>query len=423
MKVMRKVLSALLFALLLCGAAWGDIVYTTSAADYSSGTVGAIIGSAGARTVEKDVVGNLKSDLLLFSFTNGGAQRVLLDERDYTAANDKIYVYGPESWTPIANRDWSMTKNAHAFAVHDERLYAGAYDNASVVAYSMNESGTAPYGPTGHYYNCPADAANYQPHTERIVVEDSAVENEVYVFALVNHADASSLPNYMDSEIIRLDRDLGSPTRFGLVGVQNASDMVLLNDTSLIVAYRGGAQRAGTKGGIIRIALDAEDEITEIAGGESGVDIGAVESICSDGAGGLWIVAQEYKWSGDGNDTYVEPETTLYRWDGSSVTKESDISGSSGSAYSVRRDEADGTVAVVAGDKLLVRNASGSWKMFDSAQLGGNPTSVAFIKASNNNPDDNENGGGSGGGGGCSAMGFGALALVLPLCLIRRKSR
>lgn len=414
MRNMRKILAASSLLLLLCGAAWGDLVYTTSAADYSSGTVGAITGSAGARTVTPAVVPNLKSDLILFSFTNGGAQRLLLDEHDY-AANDRIWAYGPETWTaPIANESWSNTKNAHAFAVANGRLYAGAYDSANVVAYSMDESKTVPgpYTSTGHFYNFPAATANHEAHVEGLVPSGGGL------WALVNYSDSMG-STYMDSKLVELSPTLDATGgEFELTDVRNASGIVALGTGRFAIAYRGGMQKLGTKGGVFTLTVET-GEVVEIAGGSSGVDVGAVESICSDGAGGLWIVGQEYKWSGDWDDTYIEPSTTLYRWDGTSVSKEHDISGTAGSAYSVRRDEADGTVAVVAGDKILLRDASGNWETFGSSQLGGWPTSVAFFKASKGSEEE-ENGSG---GGGCSAAGLGALALAFPLFLIRRKGR
>ena len=412
--VKGKVLSALLLALLLCGAAWGDVAYTTVAADYSSGTMGVLSGDAGAMVAEPSMVANLDSDLLLYSFTGGGLSRVLLDEHN-TTAGDRISVYDPGDWSaPIANRSWSTTANAHGFEVVDGRLYVAAYDNANIVSYATHEGVASPYGPTGHYYTCRADSTSFQPHAERIV----AVGSDLY--ALVNHADASYPPLYMASDLVKLNLDLdtSTSTRYELVGVQNASDMIALSDGSLAIAYRGGPQRAGTRGGIILVNLqDLEGEPTEIAGGEA-ADVGAVESLCSDGSGGLWFVAQVYQADSEGK--WMDPISKLYHWTGSGAPQEvRNLSATSGYSYQVKRDEADGTLAVVAGDRILILDSAGTLQQeFDSVALGGNPTSVAFFR-----PVSGGSGDSGGSGGGCSAAGFGALALLLPLFLIRRKSR
>lgn len=431
MKALKgKLLSALLLAMLSCGAAWGDVAYTTVAADYSSGTMGILSGDTGAMAAEPSVVANLGSDLLLYSFTNGEQSRILLDEHN-TTAGDRISVYAPGSWSaPIANRSWATTANAHGFEVAGGRLYAAAYDGANVVSYGTNEGVSNPYGPTGHYYTCRADAASFQPHAERIV----AVGNDLY--ALVNHADASYPPLYMPSDLVKLNGNLDTSTRYGLEGIQNASDMAALSDGSLAISYRGGPQRAGTKGGIILINLQdlASDDFapTEIVGGEGGVDVGAVESMCSDGVGGLWFTAQVYQADAEGN--WANPISKLYRWSGGSVSEIRDISATSGYSYQVKCDGGDGTIAVVAGDRILILDSAGNLlHEFDSAALGGNPTSVAFFTrptSSGGGSGDTGGSGGSGGsgssgggggGGGCSAAGFGALALALPLFLIRRK--
>lgn len=411
MRNMRKILAASSLLLLLCGAAWGDLVYTTS--DYTTGTLGTIEIAASGATVSKALFAGLGGDTLIWSYGQGEAARVIVDERAYGTGSDRVYVFEPNSedgWSEPKNEVWSIATNTHGIvrSVDGNSLYATCNDSANVV-----EINATTYKATGRFYAFPKGGllGGYEPFGEKAVI----VGDTLYALFSMR---SGSYPNfsYLESKVRGLKVDGAALVETGAsfdVG-RNAVDMVEVSQGKLAVAFWGGNQAFGARGGIDVIDTTAGTVERAVSLAEGGVT-----ALCSDGKGGLWYIAQTYS----DDPTNYSPTSSLYHWTGSGDgTLVRDISSTTGYSFQVAWDAAENVLYVLAGDRISVCDAQGAeLKSFSSAELGGPAYSIAVADIRPAGQGGGEES--SGGGGGCDAAGLGALALALPLCLIRRKGR
>ncbi|MBQ7262182.1 MAG: hypothetical protein IJR14_00530 [Synergistaceae bacterium] len=409
MKSMRKILAVLSLVLLSCGAAWGDLVYTTS--DYTTGTLGTIEIAASGATVSKALFAGLGGDTLIWSYGQGEAARVIVDERAYGTGSDRVYVFEPNSedgWSEPKNEVWSIATNTHGIvrSVDGNSLYATCNDSANVV-----EINATTYKTTGRFYAFPKGGllGGYEPFGEKAVI----VGDTLYALFSMR---SGSYPNfsYLESKVRGLKVDGAALVETGAsfdVG-RNAVDMVEVSQGKLAVGFWGGNQAFGARGGIDVIDTTAGTVERAVSLAEGGVT-----ALCSDGKGGLWYIAQVYS-----DDPNATPTSSLYHWTGSSDgTLVRDISSTTGYSFQVAWDAVENVLYVLAGDKILILDSAGTLRQtFDSAALGGPAYSIAVADI---RPAGQGGGEESSGGGGCGTMGFGVLTLALPLCLIRRKGR
>ena len=409
MKSMRKILAVLSLVLLSCGAAWGDLVYTTS--DYTTGTLGTIEIAASGATVSKALFAGLGGDTLIWSYGQGEAARVIVDERAYGTGSDRVYVFEPNSedgWSEPKNEVWSIATNTHGIvrSVDGNSLYATCNDSANVV-----EINATTYKTTGRFYAFPKGGllGGYEPFGEKAVI----VGDTLYALFSMR---SGSYPNfsYLESKVRGLKVDGAALVETGAsfdVG-RNAVDMVEVSQGKLAVGFWGGNQAFGARGGIDVIDTTAGTVERAVSLAEGGVT-----ALCSDGKGGLWYIAQVYS-----DDPNATPTSSLYHWTGSSDgTLVRDSSSTTGYSFQVAWDAVENVLYVLAGDKILILDSAGTLRQtFDSAALGGPAYSIAVADI---RPAGQGGGEESSGGGGCGTMGFGVLTLALPLCLIRRKGR
>ena len=403
---MGRLFSALLFVALLCSAAPGAVVYTTS--DGGAGSVGYIDGEL---NLSSGVLSGLGGDTVAFAYRHGSQTRILIDERG-GGADDRVSVYAPGhgGWSaPIASGAWEGASGILQTAVsrNDRSLFAACRDSARIV-----EIDTGSYGPKNSYALPESEvSADYTARPGGVHIMD----NIVYVlFTFSDSAGAAWQPSrivYLDGRLepYHIDDDV-LDARVG----PNVSGMVEFIDRSIAVSYRGGRQPAGTSGGI-DLLYTRRNEVVSIVSGDT---VGAVEALCPDGDRGLYFVGQRYM-PDDAGGVAVPPRSTLYYWEGSSgVRTVRDISSVPGAPYQLAWDEESETLVVLAGDRILFLDAAGEVKkQFSSAELGGTPHSIALASLSDDDDDDSGNSS-------CNAAGAGTLALLLsPLFLVRRKAR
>ncbi len=394
MNTAGKLFLALLLALLLCGAASANVVYTTVDNSYTSGTLGMFDGDM---AVSPNLVTNLTGDSAAFSFTYGGEDRVAVVDHNYDVG-DRVMIYDPaQGWNrPLANESWAGALNTHGMTAVGGYLYAACYNSGTVVQATLPEGKL-----TGRSWACPAPEG-YTAHAERVLSDGT------YLYALFS-LEGGSYPDvtYEPSRVIRMNADLTAVTEFE-VG-KNATDMVVWGD-KLAVACWGGPQLFGTSGGID--TLDPKTgTVTELTDGNGGIT-----SLCN-ADGTLYFIRQDYKAAAD-----VFPVSTLCKWTGTGSVAVRDISSTSGYTYQVAYDSANGNIVTTAGDRVLVLGSDDVLKKtFLNPELGGNIYSIAVIAGGSVDPDDDgedEDDGGSG----CDAFaGPGALVLAVPLMALRRR--
>lgn len=398
MRFMKKLSCAFLVALALCGVAAANVAYTTVDAGYT-GAIGVIDEALQARKA----VGSLRGDALGASFPQGGRRLYVFLEHDRTTG-DKAAVYDPASWdVPVANRTWTNAMNVHGLAAYGGNLYAAAHEGGAVI-----QVNTSSYTATGRYYICTAAPAGYVPHAERVL----AAGNVIYALFT---ATRGSYPGYTyaSSVLVGLDSALNKElVRYEGLG-RNAVDMAKIDAGRIAVACRG-------TGGVQVVNLNAADGADwlalEVVSADDGTALGSVTAVCEDGGGGFYFIAERR----DG--AAARPTLTLYRWTGSAryPVKVYEAKGVAGYACQLVRDTAyRNRVFAVMGDRVAVLEADGRHvKTIGSAELGGNPTSIAVIDrpAGDGGKDKSSS------GGGCSALDLGGLALVLPLLALRRRS-
>ena len=399
MRFMKALSRAFLMLLVFCGAAAANVAYTTVDASYTSA-----IGVIDEGLQVRRAVGNLRGDALGASFPQGGKRLYVFLEHERTIG-DKATVYDPASWdVPVANRTWTNAMNVHGLAAYGGNLYAAAHEGGAVI-----QVNTSSYTATGRYYICTGVPTGYAPHAERVL----AVGNMIYVLFT---ATRGSYPGYVyaNSVLVGLDSALSKElVRYEGLG-RNAVDMAQIDASRIAVACRG-------TGGVQVVNLNAADGAdwlaAEIVRADDGTALGDVSAVCEDGRGGFYFIAQRQ----DG--AAAKSSLTLYRWTGSTryPLKVYEAKGVTGHVCQLVRDTAYGNrIFAVMGDRVAVLEADGRHvKTIGSAELGGNPTSVAVI-------DHPAGGGGkdkTGSGGGCGALDLGLLTLALPLLALRRRVR
>lgn len=399
MRFMKALSRAFLMLLVFCGAAAANVAYTTVDASYTSA-----IGVIDEGLQVRRAVGNLRGDALGASFPQGGKRLYVFLEHERTIG-DKATVYDPASWdVPVANRTWTNAMNVHGLAAYGGNLYAAAHEGGAVI-----QVNTSSYTATGRYYICTGVPTGYAPHAERVL----AVGNMIYVLFT---ATRGSYPGYVyaNSVLVGLDSALNRElVRYEGLG-RNAVDMAQIDASRIAVACRG-------TGGVQVVNLNAADGAdwlaAEIVRADDGTALGDVSAVCEDGRGGFYFIAERR----DG--AAARPNLTLYRWTGSAryPVKVYEAKGVAGYACQLVRDTAyRNRVFAVMGDRVAVLEADGRHvKTIGSAELGGNPTSIAVIDrpAGDGGKDKSSS------GGGCSALDLGLLTLALPLLALRRRVR
>ena len=99
------------------------MVYTTSE-NYTSGALGIVNPVSG--TISSALRSNLGGDAAVFSFSKGGADRVLLANRLSWGAQTEIQIFNPSDWS---NPEWNGTVNGNlkGVAVLSDDLYLAYY--------------------------------------------------------------------------------------------------------------------------------------------------------------------------------------------------------------------------------------------------------------------------------------------------------
>ncbi len=105
----------------------GRVLYTTSE-NYTSGALGIVNPVSG--TISSAVRSNLGGDAAVFSFSKGGADRVLLANRLSWGAQTEIQIFNPSDWS---NPEWNGTVNGNlkGVAVLSDDLYLAYYGSGS----------------------------------------------------------------------------------------------------------------------------------------------------------------------------------------------------------------------------------------------------------------------------------------------------
>ncbi|GHS99747.1 hypothetical protein AGMMS50276_23980 [Synergistales bacterium] len=406
MKMKRIMIAALVLSVFAASAA-ADVLYTTVDASYTSGTLGAIGENL---LVTQPLVSNLTGDTLLFTFKNGGDDRVVVVDKNADGTGDRIFVYDPKpkNWSIVGNKELPGAVNIHGMTVSSVaaasgKLYIAAYGNiasnkaGAVLAASTTDYTLLPIEP----YTPKADG-EYLPHGEKVIVLGD------YIYALFSMGNSSF--EYAPSKLVKLDLNLNFVAEYE-VG-KNAIGMTPW-DNGLAVAYYDGYQGQGSVGGV-DFFHPTTGLVTSLVDGVKLGGGGMVPSVCRADANTLYFIGQQY------DENYVST-SKLYRLRGGAIKEIADIS-SAGYTYSVNYDAKNGVVAVAAGDSIVLYENSDGTELgkFNPAKLGGNVYSLAIL--------DSASGGGSGGGGsggGCDVGVLGLLVLIIPafLFVTRKKSR
>ena len=385
--MMRKLWALfVVFTLLLPGAAMADVVYTTA-----NGTLGRIFLDEDDNVSVSSCASGLGQDAFVFTW-NKGTRRVAVVKRQDTNLT-RLIIYTSEKWTEPAEYTLAGASGVRALDVsnNDRSLFAACYDGGSIDEFSIAQN----YEPTGRIY---VDGLYAAPLTDRTFHAEKVLIRNDTLYGLFSSVSNSG--SYYPSHLVALDGFLDVKTMYTSFDVgPNAVDMSFINNGQLAVAYLGGPQGAGMKGGI---DLLRSGKITSIVSGDA---YGGVRAVCGDSDNGLYFLSQKYN-----DDT---PVNTLYRWQSDVEVEPLGFSGS-GDDPQLVWDRVDKLLYMMTEDGIQVIDNSGvRMKALSNAELGGEPTSMAYLEKADTRDNNSSNG--------CGAFGAPAfLCLLIPLLFKKR---
>ena len=376
----KELLPALLL-LVSAGAAGANVVYTAVGAGSSTASVGVIgISSAVSVDVRPSVLTGRPVDAAVYAFRRDGGQYVLVSHPDRTSG-DAVYVYSAaRGWNaPVASADWPGVRGVRDMDVSDNgrSLFAAAYDSGSVV-----EIRTETLLPTGNALTLSADGGS--AHGQRIRVRGK----EIYALLTAGNANGDNVSGWL----FRLDGRLVPYASFDLGA--GATDMAPYDDEKVLALAYGN-------GGGIKVYQPGRGKFKDLVNGSGGY--GDIVSVCEDGGSSIYFIAQ----TASGADA-------LYHWKDSAaaeVWRSADAP-----KDGLRRlvwDTSAKALAATTGDRVLIFKEDALVRTLTSGDLGGTVTSLATFNEVSDKDD--------GDSGFCSALGLGAVALFLPLALLRRR--
>lgn len=376
----RKLLPALLL-LFAAGTAGANVVYTAVGTGSSTASVGVIgVSSAASIDVRPSVLTGRPADAAVYAFQRDGGQYVLVSHPNSTAG-DAVYVYSAaRGWSaPIASADWPGVRGVRDMDVSDNgrSLFAAAYDSGNVV-----EIRTETLLPTGNVLALSADGGS--PHGQRVRVRGK----EIYALLTAGNATGNDVSGWL----FRLDGRLVPYASFD-VGA-GATDIALYDDEkTLALAYGNG--------GGIKVYQPSRGQLTDLVSGSG--SYGDIVSVCEDGGSSIYFIAQ----TASGADA-------LYHWkDNAAVEVWRSTDAPKDGLRRLVWDASAKVLAATTGDRVLIFKDDALVRTLTSGDLGGTVTSLAaFNEAADEDDGDS---------GFCSALGLGAVALFLPLALLRRR--
>lgn len=357
------------------------MVYTAVGAGSSAASVGIIgISSAASIDVRPSVLTGRPADAAVYAFLRDGGQYVLVSHSNSTTG-DAVYVYSAaRGWNaPIASADWPGVRGVRDMDVSDNgrSLFAAASDSGNLV-----EIRTETLLPTGNVLALSADGGNV--HGQRVRVRGK----EIYALLTAGNANGDNVSGWL----FRLDGRLVPYASFDLGA--GATDMALYDDEKVLALVYGN-------GGGIKVYQPGRGKFKDLVNGSGGY--GDIVSVCEDGGSSIYFIAQ----TASGADA-------LYHWKDSAaaeVWRSADAP-----KDGLRRlvwDTSAKALAATTGDRVLIFKDDALVRTLTSGDLGGTVTSLATFNEVSDKDD--------GDSGFCSALGLGAVALLLPLALLRRR--
>lgn len=376
----KKLLPVLLL-LLSAGAAGANVVYTAVGSGSSAASVGVIgISSVASIDVRPSVLTGRPADAAVYAFQRDGSQYVLVSHPN-PATGDSVYVYSAaRGWNaPIASADWPGVRGIRDMDISDNgrSLFAAAYDSGNLV-----EIRTETLLPTGSVLTLSADGRSV--HGQRVRVRGK----EIYALLTAGDANGKNVSGW----VFRLDGRLAPYASFD-VGA-GATDMALYDDEKVLALAYGN-------GGGLKAYQPGKEKFTDLISGAGGY--GDIVSVCEDGGSSIYFIAQ----TAAGADA-------LYHWKNNAVTEV--WRSMDAPKDGVRRlvwDASAKALATTTGDRILIFKDDALVRTLTSGDLGGTVTSLATFNEVSDEDDEDS--------GFCSALGLGAVALLLPLALLRRR--
>ena len=363
---MRKIFAGVMLAVLLCGSAGADVVYTTD-----TGNVGLIkiLSSTSADFYGTQYTG-AGSDSLLGSYWDGNATRILIINKDSTTASgDTALIFSPSDLTkPLQTAGKVLT------GVYNAKAMAGSERGKSVFFVSDNkisEFRTENFAAVRSYDYTPGGSIN------------TIITGTYSIYATAEDAASGDVLLEFDGQL----RD----------DVQDFMKESAPSGTEALAWLSGSRAAVGHASGV---SVRRSGSFTLLASSDA-----PVKSLCMDDNDGFYFAEQS-----SSNDMYT---TTLKHYSGGEVSTL--FTSSTGKACKVIRHESSNVLAAVIGDSLRLYNMKDDSLLgsYDASVLGGNPLSVAETSVSG---DD-----GSSGSSGCSMSCLGVILLAGCSLIIRRR--
>lgn len=361
--------STVLLALLLCGTAGADFVYTTE-----NGTLGhiSVESTAGSFdiTASPSVVSGLSGDLFLTAWNKGDDQVAVIQSGG--TAEDAARIYTSRKWSEPAEVTLTGVKDASGLAVSNNgnSFFVASRANGRIVEFSLN----SPYSLKGRSYDIPV------PEGQTAYAEDVAIHgNTVYglfSFSGTGKGKLVALDGLLSSRTLRASFDVDS----------GATDLAATDKGQIGIAGSGGLEYLS--GG----------KVTSLVSGDA---YGSVSALCRDKSNGLYFIGRK---TSDGTTN-----NTLYHWD--SAIETLPFTGT-GEHSALAWDTKNNILAMMTEDKVQLINSDGVLEReLSSATLGGTLTSLVFLPRSSTRDDGRKDSG-------CDVLGAGLFSLFLPLAFL-----
>ncbi|MBQ7544968.1 MAG: hypothetical protein IJT02_08500 [Synergistaceae bacterium] len=364
---MRKIFVGAILAVLLCGSAGADVVYTTDA-----GTLGLIKISS---STSADLVGTqytgTGSDSLLGSYWNGSETRVLVINRDSTTASgDVALTFSPSNLTTPLKSSGDILAG-----VHNARSMAGSNTGRSVFFASGNrisEFRTDDFSAVRSYDYTPGGSIK------------AVISTASRIYAIAEDEASGDVILGFDGQLKEDVQDFVKAS-----APEGTAALSWLSGSRAAVGHASGVSLWSSNIFTLLVSSDAP-----------------VKSLCMDDEGGFYFAEQS-----SSGDVYT---TTLKHYSGGEVSSTL-FTSTDGRGCKVFRHDSESVLAAVIGSNLRLYSMKDDALIasYDASTLGGNPLSVA---ASSVSGDD-----GSSGSSGCELSGLGVILLAGCAVIMKRR--